>query len=125
MINTISEGIKWLEANKINFIPIRERDKRPLISWGDFQKRMITEEEKRKYFENTNYNIGAVMGEISDGLIILDFDTEKVFYEFFPNERKRRKLCLIKTGRGYHCLFKAADNIFNFSFCVCAIRLRA
>jgi molybdopterin-binding protein len=50
-------------------------NKRPAISWKEFQSRRASDGELEKWFVGTEYGIGVICGEIS-GLLV--FDVEKV-----------------------------------------------
>ncbi|MDX1812449.1 MAG: bifunctional DNA primase/polymerase [Gammaproteobacteria bacterium] len=55
-------------------IPIRSKEKIPLISWLEYQRRLPSEEEIRMWFAQwPDANIGIVTGVIS-GLVVLDVD---------------------------------------------------
>lgn len=55
-------------------IPLRPRDKRPLVSWEEFQTRRPDRSEIEQWFERwTKANIGVVTGQVS-GLVVLDVD---------------------------------------------------
>ncbi len=55
-------------------IPMRTRDKRPLIKWLEYQQRLATKNEINKWYQLwANANVGIVTGAIS-GLIVLDID---------------------------------------------------
>lgn len=55
-------------------IPVRERGKRPLVAWEEFQRRLPTEDEVRRWFARwPDANLAIVTGRIS-GLIVLDID---------------------------------------------------
>lgn len=55
-------------------IPVRPRDKRPLIPWQDYQRSPPGETELRDWFERwPDANVGIVTGVVSD-LIVLDVD---------------------------------------------------
>lgn len=56
-------------------IPVRPREKSPLIAWKEFQSRLPTEDEVYNWFENhPERNIGIVCGAISGDLVIADID---------------------------------------------------
>ena len=58
-------------------IPIKPQDKRPAISsWEEYQTRLATQEELKKWFENTDYNIALITGQIS-GVDVVDVDSYK------------------------------------------------
>lgn len=55
-------------------IPLRPRDKRPLVSWEEFQARRPDSSEIQQWFGRwTKANIGVITGQIS-GLVVLDID---------------------------------------------------
>ena len=61
-------------AQRFSLIPIRPRDKRPLIPWEEFQTRRATEAEVRDWLIKwPDMNLGVVTGAIS-GLVVLDVD---------------------------------------------------
>ena len=55
-------------------IPMRARDKRPLIKWLEFQQRRASENEINDWYQQwPDANVGIVTGVIS-GLVVLDID---------------------------------------------------
>lgn len=55
-------------------IPMRERDKRPLIRWLEFQQRQASEAEVAGWYRRwPQANVGIVTGALS-GLVVLDVD---------------------------------------------------
>lgn len=105
---SIEEAITWYKHEKINFIPLRYKDKRPIGQWKEYMERKITDEEIDIFFKKSQHNIGVVCGfEISNGLFVLDFDDPQVFEKYFTNKEQQEKLCLVKTGRGFHVYFKS------------------
>jgi hypothetical protein len=55
-------------------IPMRARDKRPLIKWLEYQQRLATEDEINEWYQLwPSANVGIVTGAIS-GLVVLDID---------------------------------------------------
>lgn len=106
----VYKGIEFCRKNDLNFIPLRPKEKTPLIDWKIFQNRKITDEEIKKYFgEGSQNNLGIVLGKTSRNLFAIDFDKEELFYKFYPTEETRKNLCLIKTGRGFHTYFFADE----------------
>lgn len=63
-------------AAGFSIIPIRPRDKRPLVAWKPFQRRRATPEEVEGWYQRwPNAGVGIVTGAIS-GIIVLDVDGE-------------------------------------------------
>jgi bifunctional DNA primase/polymerase-like protein len=51
-------------------IPAYYRSKNAAIEWKSYQNRMSTEEEIRRWFTNTDYNVAIVLGRVSCALEI-------------------------------------------------------
>jgi hypothetical protein len=59
---------------KWSVIPIRPRDKRPMIKWQQYQKRLATEKEIREWYQHwPEANVAIVTGSLS-GLVVVDID---------------------------------------------------
>jgi hypothetical protein len=57
-------------------IPLKPQSKTPLIKWEEFQRRLATKEEIKKWFlENPEANIGIVTGKISQ-LVVVDIEKD-------------------------------------------------
>ncbi len=57
-----------------SIVPIRPRDKYPLVRWKEFQERRPTEDEIADWFKRwPDANIGVVTGALSD-IVVLDVD---------------------------------------------------
>ncbi|MBS1213170.1 MAG: Bifunctional primase/polymerase [Proteobacteria bacterium] len=55
-------------------LPFWARDKRPLVSWTEYQRRLPTEAEVRAWFAKTpDANVGVVTGTVSQ-LVVVDID---------------------------------------------------
>jgi len=80
-------------------IPIRPKDKLPLIKWGEFQKRIATEEEIKGWLLKwPDANIAVVTGKISN-LVVMDFDSYKALYEFQATFTTLPQTIVSITGR--------------------------
>jgi hypothetical protein len=74
MLNTLQAALDYA-GRGFSVIPCRP-DKKPFISWTDYQKRRATGEEIREWWGKwPGAMIGIVCGEIS-GLFVVDCDTE-------------------------------------------------
>lgn len=72
-LTPLSAALKYARL-KWSVIPMRARDKRPLIKWQDYQQRLATEDEIRAWYTRwPDANVGAVTGSIS-GIVVLDVD---------------------------------------------------
>lgn len=67
----------WYRKKSLSVIPCRPKAKIPIIEWGEFQKRLPTEEEIREWWRKwPDANVAIVLGEVS-GLVVLDIDDEE------------------------------------------------
>lgn len=87
-----------------SIMPLKTNSKDPLLAWSQFKRRIASEEEIKKWFNNEkNYNIGIVCGTISNNLEILDLDSPDLI-NFFKNIKTYQ----VKTqSNGYHLYFKS------------------
>lgn len=105
----IPQKITQLRRAGLSLIPIRRRDKKPLIPWKAFQSRHPTDEEVQSWFTgNELCNVAIVTGSIS-GVVVLDID----HHEGVDGAEilRQRGLSLprtptVKTGSGLHYYFK-------------------
>lgn len=93
----------------------RSPGKLPLIAWGEFQNRIATVEEVKKWDKQFGeVNIALVTGKISD-IVVLDIDSD--YAKQYVNERGIPECPTVLTGRpgGYHLYFKyPGHEITNF-----------
>jgi len=108
---TTLEAAKHYLDRGFSIIPLRPRDKRPLIPWKEYQDRRATQEEMAEWFTAGENNIGIVTGRIS-GLVVVDFDTAEA--TDLARAQNFPLTPFVKTGRGCHgyCLYR--DGIRNF-----------
>lgn len=73
-------ALKYL-AQGISVIPLKPKDKTPLIPWQEYQTRLASPEEVTKWFaQYPDANVGVVTGKISN-LAVVDLDgTEGIAY---------------------------------------------
>jgi hypothetical protein len=70
----LDEAIQDYLRRQWSIIPIRRRDKRPLVRWDECQRRRPTQADVRRWFRAwSDAGIGIVTGAIS-GLVVLDVD---------------------------------------------------
>lgn len=85
-------------------IPLRPRDKRPLLAWQRFQTTRASEAEASSWWtRQPEANVGVVTGTIS-GIVVLDLDGE-------PGRQSVEGMQLpatpiARTGHGWHYYFK-------------------
>ena len=103
--------------NGFSVVPIRHGDKRPAIAWEQYQTKAANQEQVARWFGTGQYDaLGIITGEVSHGLVILDFDgdgwekaRDEVLAEFHQlNETKH-----VKTGSGKLHIYLCADDLSN------------
>ncbi len=94
----------WNEGFSI--IPIKHKDKKPNIpSWEQYQGTQPTREEIQKWLDDGLFqNIGVICGAVSNNLVVIDIDDEKIIDEIGLKLDKIQGngSWVVKTGRGYH-----------------------
>jgi hypothetical protein len=94
----------------MSVIPLA-KDKKPLISWLEFQKRKASEDEVRAWFDKyPDANIGIVTGCISD-LTVVDCDSDNATEYFRSNYQGETPV--VKTPKGTHFYFKYKEGVRN------------
>lgn len=103
----IQAAKEYLFLDKVSVIPVGP-DKRPLVSWKEFQTRFATEAEVDDWFKQwPDAQIGIVTGAISNLTVVdIEFGGDA---SFLPQETK-----IIKTGGGgWHYYYKFCDGMMN------------
>ena len=117
--NITPEDLAWYKKQGINIIPVIPGDKKGSVQWIKYQTQKISSEEVKRFFYKQQQSVGVLTGEISENLVIIDFDVPELFDAFFPVE-KRKGLCIVKSGRdggGYHVYFKTKKPMYTtFNF---------
>jgi len=98
----------------ISFFPLKDRDKKPAISWEEYQHRRPTQEELEKWERDKHTNYGAVCGAVSDNLVVLDIDNKNLFDELNLKELARETFT-VETGKGYHIYLKTESPVMRKS----------
>ena len=94
-----------------SIVPVRPRDKRPMIRWAEFQHRRPGEDDVRRWFHGReDVNVGIVTGERS-GLVVIDVDPGHGGDESFvrieaDHGRLSDTLESITGGGGRHIYFR-------------------
>jgi archaellum biogenesis ATPase FlaH len=107
MEKTMKEHAKDYMKSGISVIPVG-KDKRPLISWKEFQTRRATEEEIDKWWvDYPEAQIGIVTGAISNFTVVdVEFGGDP---SFLPQDT-----LIVKTGgNGWHYYYKYCEGIMN------------
>jgi putative DNA primase/helicase len=108
----ITPTLDYARENNISIIPIQYKGKKPLTGWKDYQKRCATPEEIAIWFDSgVNRNIGFVCGEVSDGLVVIDYDDIEVF-EMMHHEGVKTRA--VKTSKGVHEYYRLPNSMCKF-----------
>ena len=91
-------------------------NKRPNLSWKDFQSRVMTDEEIGKHFPSEQ--VAIITGSISGNLEVIDIDDMDVFPTFYESiityfDNDLSKIKVIKTGKGAHIYFRNEFDMSN------------
>lgn len=94
------------------------KNKRPVVKWQPFQEEIAGEAVIRRWFGKGRYNVAVVCGEVSGGLVVLDFDHDasRVFpawAEFVKSNYVLPNLPVVQTGRGYHVYYRCQEPVNN------------
>ncbi|GAB5494573.1 MAG: hypothetical protein Phog2KO_47880 [Phototrophicaceae bacterium] len=103
---------KWLDAN-CSIIPLigyGTRAKQASIStWKSYQTCLATAEQRQAWLGGNAY--GIIMGQVSQGLFVIDFDQLQAYDRFCKQFPKLAATYRVKTSRGYHLYFQATCQI--------------
>lgn len=105
----LKEAKKYLKRGW-SIIPIKPKEKTPLVEWEKFIKQQPTEDELSEWFHKwPNANIALVTGKVSN-LIVVDIDSPEgeMYYGNI-------KTVTSTTGRGRHLYFKYPKTIVNIN----------
>lgn len=103
----IKAALSYLERG-FSVIPIRPRDKRPLIPWEEFQNRRPTEAEIRAWWEKEPHaNVGIVTGAVS-GVVVVDLDSKEAVQKLrgLVADSGLSTVPRSRTGRGWQLFFR-------------------
>lgn len=95
----------------ISIIPLAPGSKKPMVKWEEYQKRLPTEEEVKSWFGSGRANIGVVCGQVSGGLVALDFESERSFKEFFNEKILDETLVVLTPHGGVHLWLRETGEI--------------
>ena len=102
MINAIYENALTLYKYGFSIIPLREREKKPIGKWSEFQNRRLTSKELDIAFLNKTVNVGIVTGNLSN-IIVVDADSEDAVAFM---DKHHPSPWRVSTTRGQHYYFK-------------------
>jgi len=109
--NTLNTALAY-RTDGLSVIPVGG-NKKPLFAWKSFQETPADESLIRRWFyDQAHTNLGIVCGQVSGGLLVLDFDheareTHRCWKEAVG--QLAEKLPSVRTGRGVHVYMRTAD----------------
>jgi len=111
-------------------IPLKPKDKIPLIKWLIYQKKRATPGEINKWWEKwPKANIGIVTGSISGNLVVVDIDSPEGLDALKAEIGEIPATIAQKTGTkgGMHLLFQSSngDRFTNMARTITGIDIRA
>jgi len=109
MSNALLDGALSYGNRGLSVIPIVPRDKKPdLPSWDCFMHARAQRDTIVQWWEEKpQRNVGIVAGEVSGGLVVMDFDSIPAFQQFgnrFPSLTETR-IHLSGSLKGYHAFY--------------------
>jgi hypothetical protein len=112
-MNAMLEAALDYISKGYSIIPLKYKDKKPLMKWAEFQNRIATPEECKEWFMVNKMNIGIVTGEISK-ISVLDIDGPEALK--LAKSKGLPETRLIKTGKagGWHCYYQYEPGLRNW-----------
>jgi len=96
----------------LTIIPLKQGDKTPALeTWLEYEKERPSREQTESWFSSNNVNIGIICGDVSNGLVVQDFDSEEAFTKFFGGntDEIQADAPTIRTGRGIHVWYRTEE----------------
>ena len=93
-------------------LPLKTRTKEPAIRWKPYQERRPNRDELQEWFSGGRRNIGIICGDVSDRLVVRDFDCDASYRDWqseYPEPSK--SLPTVRTARGFHVYARSAESI--------------
>ena len=124
IFSDVYEAALFYYGKGLSVIPLKHRSKEPIIKWAEYQGRVATIDEFKKWFEEKERNIAIICGRISGNLIVIDFDNEEKFKwfieEIVPKLPESLKFAIsntwiVKTGKGYHIYLRVHEDPEEFA----------
>ncbi len=112
-LSFVDVAIKAIE-NQFSVIPTGSDKKCTLPAWKEYQTRLMSETEARKYFANAT-RIAVIGGKVSGNLECLDFDDPTVYEPFLDLLEMRvpglagRLLKRSTPSGGYHIVYRCSE----------------
>lgn len=104
MTNPVLDAALAYDRLGLCCIKMHVRSKRPALrSWERYQTERPTTAEVRKWFSAGDRGIGIVLGEVSQGLVVRDFDQLDAYHAWAKRQPElAQTLPTVETARGRH-----------------------
>ena len=90
-------------------IPCLLKSKQAAISWKPYQERLPDEQELNDFFTGReDCNLAIITGDVSNRLLVIDFDDPGLFCEWWLHRFRRASLS-VSTAKGVHVYFQLSD----------------
>ena len=119
-MNKIHKAAKTYLDVGLSVIPLRPNSKMPAIAWKPYQERLPDVGELHEWFGDTeDHNIGIVTGQVSGGLLVLDFDDRSMYWQWskaHPDLAKTKKVVTPSGGRHLYYRLKNGKGLTTQPF---------
>ena len=104
---TVAEALEYHQRGWSIF-PMHMSTKRPAVRWKRYQTHPASKAKIRKWFQEKDYGLGVVFGEVSGGLICRDFDDMDSYHAWATKQPELAEtLPTVATSRGRHVFARA------------------
>jgi hypothetical protein len=103
MNDNLLEALRLTDLG-VSVIPIRPGTKKPaLLSWSRYQQARADHETLERWFERPETGLAVICGDVSDGLVVRDFDQQDAYDRWAREFRGLAdSLPTVRTARGCH-----------------------
>ena len=89
--------------------------KRPAVSWRIYQRRIPSEAEIERSFNDKITALGIVCGRVSK-LLVIDFDDALRYQRFCRHLPQYADTYTVKTKRGFHLYYRTMEKVPSHQF---------
>jgi hypothetical protein len=118
MNDNLLEALRLADLG-VSVIPIRPASKVPALrSWSRYQQARADRETLERWFERPETGLGVICGDVSDGLVVRDFDQQDAYDRWAREFRGLAdSLPTVRTARGCHvyCRVRGSSRTRRFT----------
>ncbi|MEM2168132.1 MAG: bifunctional DNA primase/polymerase [Candidatus Nezhaarchaeales archaeon] len=108
MERALKDFLDFYLEQGLSVIPAAPLSKRPLLKWKQYAERRPSDSEVYLWFSTPGLNVAVVTGEVSGGLIIVDFEREEDYRAFFKGEVEKHTFTVKTPHGGVHVWLREA-----------------